>query len=110
MGLRKIAPGTILFSWTGPPKPAVPKRLRQGRLLARISRHRGYHGADASDPDFQFLADQGFITISRGPIQRQRRTVAAITEAGWVALWTEDLGAAKPVPKSQRVEKYARHV
>ncbi|UTC29698.1 hypothetical protein BAJUN_00680 [Bajunvirus bajun] len=115
MGLRRIAAKHRW--WPAKPQPQVPTSLRRGRLLVRIANaakayQSGGCQVDVSNPDVAFLIERGFITVRReavgtawpGPHQL-RRTRAKITDAGWEAVWAEDLGGDRPLAKSERVER-----
>ncbi len=73
------------------------------------------------DKDLLWLVERGLLRIARvavGEVWARdlkhpaaiRHTRVAITEAGYTALFTEDLGVTRPMPRSERREKRARHV
>lgn len=98
-----------------------PLKVRRHRQLVAFSKHPNMGmRCNAADPVNVFLRENGYILIVRTQYRipgaafrpgQQTATVGKITEAGWTALFEEhDLGAARPVPKSERREKRTRHV
>lgn len=115
MSLRKIAPRRR-WSWNGPPRPKLTRNQELGRFLVRLANARAGFRVQAGDPIVITAQERGFIKVERrgsygwpGRLGPTSHTHATITEDGWTAVWTENLGAARPVPKSERIEKRARH-
>lgn len=107
MGLRRMLPW---YGWRWP-EPKVPRNDVLAAKLIGISR--AGTGGTPTDPNnkaVQTLAERGFVVLFRKAGFSANRNFVRITEAGWEAIWNEDLGAARPKPKSERREKRARHV
>lgn len=104
------------YFWWQKPTPQVRRFERRKTLLLKFAKFdtRGMR-VQAGDELVAELVERGLIRLKldahvgfRG--RTMSHTYGFITEAGWTAVWNEDLGVPKPIPKSQRREKRGRYV